>query len=56
MQRVKQSIDKQAQFLGAQVSVKGKINLSSLTAIAKAHIGRNGAGDICGGSTRVVSG
>ncbi|CBJ92960.1 hypothetical protein XNC1_p0092 (plasmid) [Xenorhabdus nematophila ATCC 19061] len=56
MQKHKLSTRKSAQSLGSQVNVKEKSNLASLTAIAKAHIGKNGEGDICGGSTRVVSG
>lgn len=56
MQNAKQSTNKSVKVFSAQVNTKGKANLSSLTAIAKAHIGKNGEGDICGSSTRVVSG
>lgn len=52
----KQSSSKSVKVFSAQVNTKGKANLSSLTAIAKAHLGKNGEGDICGSSTRVVSG
>lgn len=56
MQNVKQSTNKSAQVFSAQINTKGKANLAALTAIAKAHIGKNGEGDICGSSTRMVSG
>ncbi|MCC2520599.1 hypothetical protein [Vibrio coralliilyticus] len=56
MQNVKRSVNNSAKVFSAQINTKGKVNLSSLTAIAKAHIGKNGEGDICGSSTRVNSG
>lgn len=56
MQQTKQSTNKSTQVFSAQINTKGKANLASLTAIAKAHIGKNGEGDICGSSTRVNSG